>query len=166
MGITFFAYFTLFLLIYLQDKTQTMENIEYYYNMIENCITNLGADPKICRGEKPGQWDLKKGSAKVWIDIWKQEGEEYGYFQAMAPVVEIPKMNREAFFKEILEINHKLYGVGMTVFENWVYIKTVRELDNFSEGEALAMLNRIGNYADDYDDVLLKKYHAGTAPLS
>lgn len=76
---------------------------------------------------------FKKGSAKVWIDIWQQEGEAYGYFQAMAPVVEIPKMNREAFFKEILEINHKLYGVGMTVFENWVYIKTVRELDNFSE---------------------------------
>jgi predicted nucleic acid-binding Zn finger protein len=54
----------------------------------------------------------------------------------------------------------------MTVFENWVYIKTVRELDNFSEAEAMAMLNRIGNYADDYDDILLKKYHAGTAPVS
>jgi hypothetical protein len=143
-----------------------MEKIENYYQMIENCITTLGADPQLCRGEKPGQWDLKKGSAKVWIDVWQQEGESYGYFQAMAPVVEIPKFNREAFFKEILEINHKLYGVGMTIFENWVYIKTVRELDNFSESEAMAMLNRVGNYADDYDDVLLKKYHAGTAPVS
>ena len=143
-----------------------MENsIDFYYQMIEKCIQSLGVDPALCRTDKPGQWDLRKGSASVWIDVWEQEyeGQPSGYFQAMAPVVDVPPNSREAFYKEILEINHKLYGVGMTVFENWVYIKTLRELEGLNESEAMAMINRIGNYADDYDDMLRTKYHAGSS---
>jgi hypothetical protein len=141
------------------------QQIDFYYQMVEKCITTLGVDPSLCRTDKPGQWDLRKGSASVWIDVWEQEydGNPSGYFQVMAPVVEVPGNSREAFFKEILEINHKLYGVGMTLFENWVYIKTLRELEGLNESEAMAMINRIGNYADDYDDMLRTKYHAGSA---
>ncbi len=140
------------------------QSIDKYYQMIENCITQLGVDAVLCRTEKPGQWDLRKGSASVWIDVWEQEydGQPSGYFQAMAPVVDVPTNNKENFYKEILEINHKLYGVGMTLFENWVYIKTLRELEGLNESEALAMINRIGNYADDYDDMLRTKYHASS----
>jgi hypothetical protein len=67
-----------------------MENLQHYYEIIENCIRSLSVDPAQCRGEKPGQWDLKKGSASVWIDIWRPEGTSEGYFQAMAPVVKLP----------------------------------------------------------------------------
>jgi hypothetical protein len=145
-----------------------MEKIDYYYGIIENCIRKLGADPAKSRGEKPGQWDLKKGSANVWIDIWQEKQsadstDNYGYFQAMAPVVLVPGQNQEEFYKELLSINHKLYGVGFTVFENWAYIKTVRELQDLSESEALAMINRVGNYADEYDDILQQKYHPGSS---
>ena len=125
---------------------------------MENCIKRLGVDPAICRGEKPGQWDLKKGSASVWIDVWKKENEDYGYMQIMAPISEVPKTNTEAFYQEVLEINHDLYGVGMTKFKDWIYIKIIRELEDLSEDEAFAMFNRIGNYADDYDDHFKDKY--------
>ena len=135
-----------------------MKNIEYYYQIIENCIKRLGVDPAICRGEKPGQWDLKKGSASVWIDVWKKENEDYGYMQIMAPICEVPKTNTEAFYQEVLETNHDLYGVGMTKYENWIYIKIIRELEDLSEDEAFAMFNRIGNYADQYDDYFKDKY--------
>ncbi len=135
-----------------------MKNIEHYYQIIENCIKRLGVDPAICRGEKSGQWDLKKGSASVWIDVWKKENEDYGYMQIMAPISEIPANNKEAFYQEVLEINHDLYGVGMTKHENWIYIKIIRELEDLSEEEAFAMFNRIGNYADQYDDHFKDKY--------
>lgn len=141
-----------------------MENLESYYQMVENIIRSLGVDPEICKGAKPGQYDLKKGSASVWIDIWQVEGENYGYLQIMAPVVEIPASNKDVFFAEILEINHKLYGVGMTKYENWIYMKTIRELEGLGEKEALAMFNRVGNYADEYDDILRAKYHGAIAP--
>lgn len=135
-----------------------MKNIEHYYEIIENCIKRLGVDPTVCRGEKPGQWDLKKGSASVWIDVWKKENEDYGYMQIMAPICEVPKTNTEAFYQEVLETNHDLYGVGMTKYENWIYIKIIRELEDLSEDEAFAMFNRIGNYADQYDDYFRDKY--------
>jgi hypothetical protein len=138
-----------------------MQNIEAYYQMVEGCIARLGVDPLVCRGEKPGMWSLKKGSADVWIDVWKVENDDYGYFQAMAPVCEIPANRTQEFLQEILEINHNLYGVGMTKYENWIYIKTIRELDGISEDEMFAMFNRIGNYADDYDDILRDKYFGG-----
>ena len=140
------------------------QDLNHYYNLIENCIKKLGVDPAICRGEKPGQWNLKKGSANVWIDVFKREQDHFGYFQCMAPVVEIPAERQVEFLTEIMEINHTLYGVGMTKFKNWIYIKTIRELKDLSEDEAFAMLNRIGNYADEYDDKLRNKYFGNGEP--
>ena len=34
----------------------------------------------------------------------------------------------------------------------------IRELEDLSEEEAFAMFNRIGNYADQYDDFFKDKY--------
>jgi hypothetical protein len=132
-----------------------------YYQMVENCIKELGVDPTICRGENPGQWNLIKGSANVWIDIFKRPEDYFGYFQCMAPVCAIPTTNVEAFYQEILEINHTLYGVGFTKFKGWVYIKIIRELEGLEEKEIIASFRRIGTYADDYDDYLKNKYIGG-----
>ena len=129
-----------------------------YFQMVENCIKELGVDPNTCKGEKDGQWNLKKGSANVWIDIFKKEKDYYGYFQCMAPVVKIPETNTVAFYQDVLEINHKLYGVGMTKFKDWIYIKTIRELEGLDQEEVMASIKRIGGYADDYDDYFKKKY--------
>ncbi|MEN8123328.1 MAG: YbjN domain-containing protein [Bacteroidota bacterium] len=138
-------------------------DLQAFYQMVEDNISKLGVDPAVCRGEKAGQWNLKKGSANVWIDVWETEKKDYGYFQCMAPVVEIPTNNTEAFYREVLEINHNLYGVGMTKYQSWIYVKTIRELAGLDGGEMMAMINRVGNYADDYDDKLRNKYWGGAA---
>ena len=49
----------------------------------------------------------------------------------------------------------------MTKFREKVYIKTIRELEGISEDEVMAMMKRIGGYADDYDDYLKNKYLGG-----
>ncbi|MBN1251957.1 MAG: YbjN domain-containing protein [Bacteroidales bacterium] len=143
-------------------------DLQKYYQFAENCISILGVDPKVCRGEKAGQWNLKRGSANVWIDVWETEQKNYGYFQCMAPVIEVPTKNTEAFYREILEINHNLYGVAMTKFNSWIYLKTNRELDGLDQNEMMAMINRIGVYADQYDDLLRNKYwgQSSDAPKS
>lgn len=135
-----------------------MTDIGKYYQMVEEVILGLGVDPSICKGERDGQWSLTKGSANVWIDVWKAANGFSGYLQIMAPVVAIPLTNREIFFREILDINHTLYGVAMTAFDDWIYMKTVRELDGLDQAEITAMFNRVGGYADDYDDMLKEKY--------
>ncbi|MFL5762972.1 MAG: YbjN domain-containing protein [Bacteroidia bacterium] len=135
-----------------------MENLQLYYDMVDKCIADLGVDPSLCRGEKPGQWSLKKGSAAVWIDIWYIEQENRSYFQVLAPVMEVPPANQQAFFQELLEINYTLYGVAFVKFENWIYVKLIRECDGLEQKEAAATINRVGWYADEYDDKLKVKY--------
>ncbi len=136
-------------------------NLQKYYDFVENCISSVGVSPSICRGKKIGQWNLKKGSANVWINVWETEKKDYGYFQCMAPIVEVPTENTEAFYREILEINHNLYGVGMTKFNSWIYLKAIRELTGIDQNEMMATINRIGIYADKYDDLLKNKYWGG-----
>jgi len=141
-----------------------MLDLNPFFTVIETCIKSLGVDPNLCRGQKPGQWDLKKGSASVWVDVFlSSQDENYGYFQTMAPICQIPTANREAFFKESLEINHQLYGVSFTVYKDWLYLKMIRELAGLDQNEAMAMLNRTGVYADQYDDHFKNKYHGGVS---
>jgi len=135
--------------------------LDAYYKMVDNCISKLGVDPNTCRGEKPGQWDLKKGSASVWIDVFKNENSFSGYFQCMAPVVQIPTNMTKEFYEEVLEKNHSLYATAMTKYKDWIYLKTIRELDGIDEAEMTALMNRVGNYADDLDDYYKNKYFGG-----
>ena len=71
-----------------------------YYQMVENCIKKIGVDPTVCRGQKEGTWDLKKGSASVWIDVFKRENDHFGYFQCMAPVHKYLPIKPKSFMKK------------------------------------------------------------------
>ncbi len=135
-------------------------NLQPYYQMVEKCISAFGIDPVSCRGEQEGQWNLTRGSASVWVDVWNIDTEQgpLGYFQCMAPVIELPATNVDKFCQELLEINHTLYGVAFTINENWAYIKIIREVEGLEDSEVSATMNRVGFYADDYDDKLKAKY--------
>lgn len=135
--------------------------------MVERVITELGVDPKLCRGQAAGQWNMTLGSANVWIDVFQNKDQngallDSGYLQIMAPIMNIPDTRKEELFHELLTINHKLYGVGFTVFETGVYIKSIRELDGLDQSEVMNTFKRIGHYADDYDDILKAKYWPAT----
>jgi hypothetical protein len=135
-----------------------MESIEKYYNLVEKVISKLGVDPSTCRGEKSGQWNLVKGSASIWADVWKLEDKDYGYIQIMGPVCDIPDNKKLEFYEEVMEINHNLYSCALTKFKERIYVKSIRELDGLDETEVDAMFDRIGYYADYYDDYFKDKY--------
>jgi hypothetical protein len=148
-----------------------MADLSIYYQMVEDCITQLGIDPSICRSlddannVKEGQWTLKKGSAFVWVDVFWNERNASSYFQVMAPVVEIPTTRLEEFYQEVLDTNHNLFGVSFTKLNNWLYIKIIREVEGLDISEISATLTRVGTYADEYDDYFKEKYY-GTPPIS
>ena len=143
-----------------------MEDLQKYFNIVEGCITKLGVEPSSCRGEKPGQWSLKKGSVNVWIDVFHLEKEKRAYFQVMSQVMNVPPTNKEALFEELLSINDRLFGVAFTIYKNIVWLKVIREVQGLDEDEAFAMITRIGNYADQYDDELIAKYPSSAPPDS
>ncbi len=135
-------------------------DLQPYYNTVEASIAALGVDPADCRGENPGQWNLRKGETTVWVDLWYIEREERPYFQVMAPIFQIPTDvdTKNRLFEELLSINDTLYGVAFTTYKEWIYIKVIREADGMDEGEAQAMLLRVGNYADQNRQELSAKY--------
>jgi hypothetical protein len=141
-----------------------MEDLETYYIMVEDVILSFGVDPVACRGDKPGMWKMFKGSAEVWIDIWHFDREQRAYFQVMAPVMELPKQQREEFYRDLLELNDQMFGVAFSVSGNWAYIRVLREVEGLGHNEVEATINRVGIYCDDYDDMLRKKYGVTIEP--
>jgi len=99
-----------------------------YYKVVEGAIEQLGIDPKLCRGEKEGQWNLKKNDTNVWIDLWYIEREQRPYYQVMSPILQVPPVNREKLYEELLQINDSLYGVAFTLYKDWVYLKVIKLL--------------------------------------
>lgn len=137
--------------------------IQHYFNMFEQVLAEYKVDPATARAEHPGQWNLKLGSASVWVDIFQSKDaqgnlQQYGYLQVLAPVCDVPVNNQHLFTKELLEINHSLYGVGFTIFKDKAYIKSIRELQGLDISEIKSTLDRVGIYANDWDDKLKAKY--------
>lgn len=137
--------------------------IQHYYDLVEEVLTEYKIDPATARGQQPGQWNLKLGSASVWVDIFQSKDAQgnltsNGYLQMMAPVCDVPVNNQHLFTKELLEINHSLYGVSFTIFKEKAYIKSIRELQGLDKSEIKSTFDRVGIYADDWDDKLKTKY--------
>jgi hypothetical protein len=137
--------------------------IEHYHNLVEQVLTEYKVDPATARGQSPGQWNLKLGSASVWVDIFQTKDAQgnltqNGYFQVIAPICEVPVNNQNLFTKELLEANHSLYGVAFSIYKDWAYIKSIRELMGLDKTEVMSTFDRVGIYADEWDDKLKTKY--------
>jgi hypothetical protein len=135
--------------------------IQHYFNLVEEVLTDYKIDPAAARGPKPGQWNLKLGSANVWVDIFEStdaQGKPYGFMQVMAPVCDVPVNNQHIFTKELLEVNHSLHGVGFTIYKDKAYMKSFRELQGLDKSEVISTLNNVGRSADEWDDKLKTKY--------
>lgn len=141
-----------------------MENpIQHYFNLFEEVLSENNIDPATARGSAPGQWNLKLGSANVWVDINQSKDANgnpvnNGFMQVMAPICDVPVNNQHIFTKELLEANHSLFGVGFTIFREMAYMKSTRELQGLDKAEVLSTLMLVGRNADEWDDKLKTKY--------
>lgn len=135
-----------------------MDNLNFYYNIVENAIAKLGLDPQVARRQQAGKWTITKGKIPVWIDVYYIEREKRIYFQVASPVMKMPGTNNGKIAQELLALNNQLFGVAFCTNKHHVYIKTIREAEGLDMNEAFSMILRVGNYADKYDHVLKQKY--------
>ncbi len=141
-----------------------MQDLTPYYQMVERCFTALGIAPETSRTEQPGEWLVTKGDARIHVFVKYMEQNKDAYFWAVAPVCEIAsEEQRKFFYEELLETNHTLYSAAFTKYDKWIYIKTIRELRGLDVDEMYNLINRVGNYADMYNDILWAKYAAQKA---
>jgi hypothetical protein len=137
-------------------------DLRKYFDMVEDIIHVHGLDPIRCRGRYPGQYNLKRGSVSVWIDISYLEWENRSYFQVVSPIMRLPlEDRRKEYYQEVLEINDGLYGVAFTIRNGILWLKHIRETDSLDRCEIEATLQRIGYYGDKYDRYLKNKYGEG-----
>jgi len=139
--------------------------IQHYYDLVESVLTDFKIELAAARGDQPGQWNLRLGSASVWVDVFQSKDangnlQQYGYLQVLAPICDVPVENQAIFTKELLEVNHQLYGVAFTVYRDKAYIKAIRELQGLDKSEIRSTFDRVGKYADEWDDKLKAKYFA------
>ncbi len=136
-----------------------MTELEIGINKVEGAIKKMNVDPALCRGEKVGQYNMVQGSVTIWIDVWNIDRENRAYFQVMSFIMSVNNVqNKSALFEELLTINDGLYNVAFTLYDNAIWLKTIREVHGLDEDEVVAQIRRIGNYGDKYDDYLKQKY--------
>ncbi|MCC6251749.1 MAG: YbjN domain-containing protein [Bacteroidia bacterium] len=134
----------------------TLESLSF---LVEQSIVEIGKDPVLSRGDKPGQWTISYKGSTVWIDIFNfPDNPNRYYFQVMSPLLRVPDRNHEEIFRNILEINHNLYGSWISIKDNWMYVLNLRESDNLDQSEIVATLDRVAFYSNDYYGKLSFKY--------
>ena len=135
-----------------------MEQVAHYIRIVEEAIAQLGIDPAKVRTQQPGTWALTKGSAQVFAQVFVIAEEQKIYFQVNAPVMDWPESSEEALAKDLLALNYQIIGASFCLFEGKIVLKVVREAQGMDAMEALALIGRIGHYADMFDDQLKEKY--------
>jgi hypothetical protein len=129
--------------------------------MVRQAIEELQVDPDACKKENKHIWSLSKGAADIWLELFYLQKEGRVYIQVLSPIYFIPETSELKYriFEELLHCNDAMFGVAFTLFENQIFIKVIREMEDIDKSEILAMLLRVGNYADYYKTYLKDKYH-------
>ena len=137
--------------------------LDKYYRIIEEVISGLGVPIDECRSVDqsgktiPGQWNLTKGSAKIFVDVYMTD-EGMAYFCIASPVMEVHVPDTRKLYERLLEINHCLYGASFSIDQGWVWLRTIRECEGMDITECRNTFDRVGWYADRYDDELKKEF--------
>ena len=136
-----------------------MTELEIGISKVEGAIKKMNVDPSLCKGEKAGQYNMVQGSISIWSNVRHNEKENRAYFQVMAPIMSLANVNNKlGLYEELLTVNDTLYNVAFTIYNNNVWLKSIREVHGLDEDEVVAQIRRIGTYGDQYDDVFKQKY--------
>lgn len=142
-----------------------MEDLKIYYDTVEEALTMAGIDPVQCRSEADGQWNLKKDTLEVWIDVLHIEQNKRTYLQIMCPIAQVPENGKSEFFEELLGLNYQMIDANFCVFEGGAYIKIMREIEHLRADDILLAINRIGYYGTVNEKEILEKFNTQPIPL-
>jgi hypothetical protein len=128
-----------------------MNQITTYQYLIDKAIKRLGLNPEKCY-QNDYTWHLQSGSAILNLNIFLLDGRYY--FKVEAEIIAVPTKNLTEFYETLLYHNHDFNGFAFLIHDQKVYLKSVRELQGMDENEAFAIITKVGNYADQFDDEL------------
>ncbi len=142
---------------------EVLVNTEKYYKIVEDAIRNLGVAPESCRVADqegkiiPGQWNLKKGSAQIYADVYHAP-EGTAYFCVASPVVETLFSSNAKLYEKLLMHNHRMFAAAFSIYDGKVWLRIVRECEGMDAEECRKAFDRVGGYADQFDDEIKKEF--------
>ncbi len=139
-----------------QQAQKDEVDIAYYEKVVNDLLSSFGLDPEKCRHRPRTLWSAYRGSALVYIDIFKLE--DINYIEISCPIMLLPSRNLLVFYKKLLELNYQLMGVKFFVRDQWVYLAENRELKGLDSDELKGMIERVSYHADRLDEGLIEEF--------
>jgi hypothetical protein len=142
-------------------------NLRACEQMVETVLTHMGVDPAESRlpradgaAESEGpSWGLTCGSAHLFVFLTSSPNSEDNYIHVVAPVFRPPDEVDSALWRRLLELNGRvLTGAAFGLRDGEVVVTTDRSTQDLDRGEVEDMIRRIGDYADLYDDALVREF--------
>jgi hypothetical protein len=136
---------------------EAVEMVETYFrhrglNPNEHVLSGVASD-------EVGWW-LQEGSAQVYIVIQESEDNSGAVLRISAPLVFVPKNNREAFYRRLLDINSNLSNCALSTHGEVVLVIAQRHTVGLVQEEMDDLVWNTAYVGDLLDDKLAKEFGA------
>ena len=131
--------------------------------MVEDVLIALGHFVNDCRAEDDGavaSWKVTRGSATIEIRLVAR-GDTSHLRIASAVIYALADTDRPALWSDLLTRNAELTGVAFAIRGDQVLLVAERSTLDLDRTEVHDMIQRTAALADDLDDDLAHRYHAG-----
>lgn len=106
-----------------------------------------------------GYTQVKRGSAYIGINVL----EDNGVLMLLAPIMEVPDVGRETFYRKLLELSFLATNDAAFAIDgkkDLVYVRALRRLSALDYEEFEDLLDTVGAVADEWDDELKREFGA------
>jgi hypothetical protein len=140
--------------------TVSRGTVEQVASMVESYFRKRNLDPHrqtLPEAQGTGWW-LSEGSAKVYIFV--QETTSGPVLRITSPILHLPKVQMEAFYRRLLDINADLSGCALATYESVVLVVAQRPTLALDQEELDALVWNVAYVADLLDDKLAAEFGA------
>lgn len=143
--------------VYVDRETGT--RYENAFEMVDAYLARFAerAGVDVAPLDPTGYTQIKRGSAYIGVNVL----EENGVLMLLAPVIEVPPLGREVFYRRLLELSFLATSDAAFAIDgkkDVVYVRALRRLSGLDYEELEDLLQTVGHVADEWDDRLKEEF--------
>jgi hypothetical protein len=115
------------------------------------------AGSEIAPLDESGYVQMRKGSVNVSVNVL----EDHGVLLFLAPVMKVPKLRREEFYRRLLELSFLATSdaaFAIDAQKEEVFVRSLRRLSSLDYEEFEDLLDTVGKVADSWDDSFREEF--------
>ena len=135
-------------------------NLESCVAMVEQVLTDLGHEPganRITKADHP-EWSFKHGSAMVTVSLVSRD--DFTHLRVVAPVITTDaRVDILKLYRYLLSLHTTdVHGAAFAAYRNEVHLVADRSTIDLDRSEVHDVIKRVRDYADHYDDLLVREF--------